>query len=180
MTDMTSESPLSAERSGSKVAAIFADPASAHAAAGRLREALALGEAQVQVIAPGDPRPGHKLEPESRGIFRTMLRAHLRLGLLGAVAGALVFAVMWARGVPFIVNSAVIAAAVLVGFGAVGGLFLGGLFTLRPDHDPYITKVYAALDEGRSAVVVHSFSREQNAKAHEFLQQTSDEVVSTL
>ena len=180
MTDMVGEPALSAELSGSKVAAIFADPDSAREVAGRLREALQLGEAQVQVITPADPRPGRKLEPESRGIFRTMLRAHLRLGLLGAVAGAVLFAVLWARGIPYIVNSAVIAAAVLVSFGAVAGLFLGGLFTLRPDHDPYITKVYAALEEGRSAVVVHSFSREQNVQAVEWLKQASDEVVSTL
>ena len=177
---MASETAFSAELSNSKVAAIFADPAAAREAAGRLRQTLQLEEAQVQLIAPGDPRPGRKLEPESQGIFRTMMRAHLRLGLLGAVAGAVVFAVLWAKGIPYIVNSAVMAAAVMVGFGAVAGLFLGGLLTLRPDHDPYITRVYAALEKGRTAVVVHSFSREQNAQALEFLKQFSDEVVATL
>ena len=177
---MANESSISAELSSSKVAAIFADAAVARETAVRLRQAMDLGEAQVQLIAPGDPRPGRKLEPESRGIFRTMLRAHLRLGILGAVVGAVVFAVLFARGIPYIVNSAVMAAAVLVAFGAVGGLFLGGLMTLRPDHDPYITRVYAALEQGRTAVVVHSFSREQNAQATEFLKQFSDEVVATL
>jgi hypothetical protein len=177
---MANDSSLSAELSSSKVAAIFPDPASARRIAETLREALQLGEAQVQVITPADPRPGRKLEPESRGILRTMVRAHVRLALLGAVGGALLFAVLWARGTPFIVNSAAMAAVTLVGFGALAGLFLGGLFTLRPDHDPYITKVYAALEEGRSAVVVHSFSREQNARAGEFLKQASGEVVSTL
>ena len=177
---MTNETSLSAELSNSKVAAIFADPASARETAARLRQALQLEEAQVQLISPGDPRPGRKLEPESRGIFRTMMRAHLRLGLVGAAAGAVLFAVLFARGIPYIVNSAVMAAAVLVGFGAVAGLFLGGLFTLRPDHDPYITRVYAALELGRTALVVHSFSREQNAQAVEFLKQFSDEVVATL
>ncbi len=176
---MASENAFSAELSNSKVAAIFADPAVARETAGRLRQALQLEEAQVQLIGPGDARPGRKLEPESEGIFRTLLRAHLRLGLLGAVAGAVVFAVLWSKGIPYIVNSAVMAAAVLVGFGVVGGLFLGGLMTLRPDHDPYITRVYAALDEGRTAVVVHSFTREQKTQALAFLKQYSDEVVGT-
>ncbi|MEO6519210.1 MAG: hypothetical protein ABIO17_09495, partial [Pseudoxanthomonas sp.] len=135
---MASDHAFSAELSNSKVAAIFADPVVARETAGRLRQALQLEEAQVQLIGPGDPLPGRKLEPESGGIFRTMLRAHLRLGLLGGVAGAVVFAVLWNKGIPYIVNSAMVAAAVLVGFGAVGGLFLGGLMTLRPDHDPYI------------------------------------------
>lgn len=177
---MANDPFLSAELSNSKVAAIFPDPATANRIAGTLRETLQLGPAQVRVITPADPRPGRMLEPESRGILRTMLRAHLRLGLLGAVAGALVFAVLWARETPFVVNSMVASAMVLVGFGALAGLFLGGLFALRPDHDPYITKVYTALEEGRSAVVVHSFSREQNAQARDFLKQSSSEVVSTL
>lgn len=177
---MPSDSPLIAEVSSSKVAAIFADAASAREVAGRLRAALQLDEAQVQVITPADPRPGSKLEPESRGIWRTMVRAHVRLGLLGAAAGAALFAILQAKGVPFIVNSAVMAAVVLVGFGAVAGLFLGGLVTLRPDHDPYITKVFEALEQGRSAVVVHSFSRDQNAQAEEFLRHASGEVVATL
>ena len=139
---MANETALSAELSNSKVAAIFADPASARETAARLRQALQLEEAQVQLISPGDPRPGRKLEPESRGIFRTMMRAHLRLGLMGAAAGAVLFAVLFARGIPYIVNSAVMAAAVLVGFGAVRPV------SWVPVHpavrtDPYITRVYA-------------------------------------
>ena len=119
------------------------------------------------------------LEPESRGIWRTIVRSHVRLGALGAVAGAVAFAVLWARGLPWIVNSAVMAACVLVGFGTVAGLLLGGLLTLRPDHDLYIIKVLEALADGRSAVVVHAFSREQNAQAAALLSEAHGEVVST-
>ena len=79
-----------------------------------------------------------------------------------------------------IVNSAVMAAAVIVAFGVVAGLMLGGLVSLRPDHDLYINKVYEALGEGRSAVVVHAFSREQNAQAEALLRGASGEVVATL
>lgn len=177
---MPGESALTAEVSNTKVAGIFANAAAARAQAARIRDALQLSESQVQVVTPADPRPGHKLEPESHGIFRTMIRAHVVLGLVGAVVGALVFAVLWAMDIPFIVNSAVMAAAVLVAFGTVAGLMFGGLVTLRPDHDPFILKVQQALGEGRSAVVVHAFSRDEGAQARELLQGASDDVVSTL
>lgn len=177
---MAGDSPLTGEVSNSKVAAVFANEAAAREVAARVRSTLQLSDAQVQVITPSDRRPGRKLEPESEGIFRTIIRAHVRLGLLGAVAGAVAFGVLWAMGLPLIVNSAVMAAAVMVAFGAVAGLMLGGLVALRPDHDLYINKVYDALGEGRSAVVVHAFSREQNAQAEDLLKDASGEVVSTL
>ena len=177
---MTADSPLTGEMSNSKVAAVFTHAAQANAVATQLRSALQLSDAQVQVITPADRKPGRKLEPESHGIFRTIVRAHVRLGLLGAVAGAVAFGVLWAMELPLIVNSAVLAAAVMVAFGAVAGLMLGGLVSLRPDHDLYINKVYDALGEGHSAVVVHAFSRAQMAQAEDLLKAASGEVVSTL
>ena len=177
---MPGNSALTSEVSNSKVAAIFADATAARAEAARVRDALQLSDAQVQVVTPADPRPGHKLEPESHGIFLTMIRAHVVLGLVGAVVGAVAFAVLLAMDIPFIVNSAVMSAALLIGFGAVAGLMFGGLVTLRPDHDPLINKVQHALGEGRSAVVVHAFSHAQSAQARDLLLQSSDDVVSTL
>lgn len=177
---MTGNSPLTGEVSNSKVAAIFADEATARAVAASVQGTLQLTDAQVQVISPSDDRPGRKLEPESDGIFRTIIRTHVILGVLGAVAGAAAFGVLWAMAVPMIVNSAALAATVIVVFGVVTGLMLGGLVSLRPDHDRYIAKVFEAIDEGRSAVVVHAFSREQNSQAESLLKAASGEVVATL
>jgi len=173
-------SSVTGEVSNNKVAAVFTSEATAREVAARVRNSMQLSDAQVQVITPADRRAGRKLEPESRGILRTIIRAHVRLGLLGAVVGAAAFGVLWAKEVPMIVNSAVMAAAVMVAFGSVAGLMLGGLVSLRPDHDGYINKVYEALGEGCSAVVVHAFSREQNAQAEALLKDASGEVVATL
>lgn len=175
-----SDNPITGEVSNSKVAAVFASEASAREVAGRVRSTLQLSEAQVQVITPADRRPGHKLEPETQGIFHTIVRAHVHFGFWGAVAGAVVFGLLWALGLPLIVNSAALAGAVMIAFGAVAGLMLGGLVSLRPDHDLYINTVIDALGEGRSAVVVHAFSKEQNAQAEALLKDASGEVVSTL
>lgn len=179
-TVMSAENPITGEVSNSKVAAIFATDAVAVSAATRVRDALGLTHAQVRVIRPGDPTPGRKLEPESQGILRTMIKAHTRLGIAGVVAGVLVFALLYARGSPMIVNSAVAALLVLVFFGAVAGLMLGGLVTLRPDHDPYIHSVLSAIKDGRIAVVVHAFDTTQRDQAEHLLRDAGGETVSTL
>ena len=177
---MTDPSPITGEVSNSKVAAVFASETLAREAATSVQAALRLGDAQVQVITPRDAHPGRKLEPESHGIWRTIVIAHVRLGILGAVLGALAFAALYAAGLAFITRSPVFAAAVLVGFGAVAGLMFGGLVSLRPDHDPYIQAVRTGLDAGRSAVVVHAFSAEERSRAAAALQARGGETTSTL
>lgn len=73
------------EVSNSKVAAICPSVAVARLQATRVREALHLSERQVQVLVPGETQPRRKLEPESHGIYRTMLWSHARLGVFGAL-----------------------------------------------------------------------------------------------
>lgn len=177
---MSAHSPLTGEVFNEKVAAIFATAQAAEQAADRLRLDLDLPPAQVQVMRPGEYRPGHRLEPESHGIFRTLVIAHVRLGIVGAVAGALLFGLLYWLGVAWIVNSAWLALGVLMGFGGVAGLMLGGLVTLRPDHDRYVLAVQEAIKSGRFAVIVHAHSREEQRRAAEALQQEGGETVKTL
>ena len=112
---MSETSPITGELSNSKVAAVFPDEASARRAAQAVASALSLAAAQVQVVTPGTGSlPGRKLEPESRGIWRTIVRAHLWFGIAGVVGGLLLFAVLHAMGIRFIVSSPVAAALVIV------------------------------------------------------------------
>ncbi len=171
---------ITGEVSNSKVAAVLDNEATARQAADTVRRELHMRESQVRVVAPRDPKPGRQLEPESKGIFWTMLRAHLWLGLAGALLGVALFWLMWALDVPFIVNSAPYAAGALIFFCAVAGLMFGGLVTLRPDHDLYILKVKDALEHGRYAVVVHATSHAQRTQAAELLKRASGEVITTL
>lgn len=173
-------SAVTGEVSNSKVAAVFPREAAARAAAQAVAAALDLDAAQVQVITPSEPHPGRKLEPESRGIWRTIVVAHVRLGIVGAVVGVVAFAVLYAIGLPFITASPVAAALILLGFGAVAGLMLGGLVSLRPDHDRYVEATRDAMEAGNTTVVVHAFSVEQRHQAAEFLRGQGGEVTSTL
>lgn len=177
---MTGSAFLTEEVSNRKVAAIFPSTVQARLHADQVRTRLGLADRQVQVVTPRDQRPGRKLEPESHGIFRTMLWAHAKLGVVGAVVGIIAYVLMHLLAVPMIVNSPALSFGVLLAFGAVAGLFMGGLITLRPDHDPYVFKVLEALDEGDSAVVVHAFSAVQRDQARQILETAGGETVATL
>ena len=173
-------SPITGELSNSKVAAVFPRESEARKAAEGVSAALSLEMAQVQVITPAEPHPGRKLEPESRGIWRTIVVAHIRLGIIGLIVGLIAFLALRAAGIPFIVNSPVAAALSLIFFGGVAGLMLGGLVSLRPDHDRFVEHTRDAMAEGNTTVVVHAFSVEQREQAAEFLRAQGGEVTSTL
>ena len=177
---MSTLSHVTGEVSDSKVAAIFDSERNARRIAQSLRRRLRLKQSQVQVISRHDRHPGRKMEPEGRGIFRTMLVAHARLGLLGLVVGALLFGLLYMTGLELITSSPGFAAAVIISYGGVFGLMAGGLVTLRPDHDPYIHKVRDALADGRSAVVVHAFDADQRKAAREALDAQGGETIRTL
>jgi hypothetical protein len=177
---MTGSVFFTEEVSNSKVAAICPSVAVARLQAARVREAMGLPASQVQVLTPGDTKPGRMLEPESHGIYRTMLWSHAKLGAMGALAGILAYAALRMQAVPMITQSPWLSLAALVFFGGIAGLMVGGLVTLRPDHDPYVMKVLGALREGDSAVVVHALSAEQKREAERILAQAGNETTSTL
>ena len=77
-------------------------------------------------------------------------------------------------------RSPIAAALVALFFGAVAGLMLGGLVSLRPDHDRYIQATRDAMAAGHTTVVVHAFSAEQRDKATELLRSIGGETTSTL
>src|SRR3546814_17917260 len=84
--------------------------------------------------------------------------AHVRLGILGAIARALVFGLMSWLGVRFIVSSPRASGPVLVGFGGLAGLLLGGLVSLPPDHVLYIQPPPEAMEERRPTFLETAFS----------------------
>ncbi len=175
-----SNNPITGEVSNSKLAAVFPAQTSARAAAGELVEQLGLQPVQVKVITPDTADADIKLEPEGGNIWRTIVLAHLKLCALGALVGGLIFAVMMLAGVPFVESSPWAAGGWWVLYGAIGGLFLGGLIALRPDHDRYIQAVRKAIADGGSAVVVHALSVEQQQEAARFLSERGGAVTRTL
>jgi len=175
-----SDIPITGEVSNSKLAAVFDSESAARSAADAVVARTGLQSAQVKVVTPDEPHPNIKLEPEGGGIWRTIVVAHLWLGIGGLVAGALVFAVLWWLQLPLIASSPGIAFVAFVFFGGVGGLMLGGLISLRPDHDRYILVTQEAMTEFRTTVVVHALSVDQANQAADILGGLGGEVTRTL
>jgi len=179
-SDSMSDNPVTGEVSNSKLAAVFNNEAAARAAATALIAETDLQPTQVKLITPDEPHPGIKLEPESGGIWRTIIKAHLRLGLVGLVAGALLFLLLRRLDVPAVVQSPWAAGMAMTAFGGVGGLVVGGLITLRPDHDRYIHATRDAIAERRTTVVVHALSEEQLTQANDVLSARGAEITRTI
>lgn len=79
-----------------------------------------------------DHRVGRTQAPKSRSVLHTIIHAHIWLSLAGAVVGAVAFAIMISLGVQFIVLSPWWSALLLIGFGTIGGLIVGGAVSLWP------------------------------------------------
>lgn len=175
-----SDIPVTGEVSNSKLAAVFDSESVARAAATAVADEVRLEAAQVKVITATDPDPGIRLEPEGQGIWRTIVRAHAWLGVAGVVVGLLVFAAMMWLDVPAIAASPWISFIIFVVFGAIAGLLLGGLVSLRPDHDRYVLATQEAAARRQATVVVHALSADQADHAARVLSGLGADVTRTL
>ena len=180
---MNLKTSLFGERSVTKVAAVFDNRDLAETAAQRLKQVPGMEASQVQLVGPSDKSGvveaplSRKLEPEQAGIWRTLIRAHIVTGLVGAVAGcALYLAFRWGQH-PAILSSPLLSLGVMIFFGSIFGLMLGGLLTLRPDHYRVTAAVRKAIKRGRWAVVSHPVSPQQTTLVMNELRDRSPHVV---
>ena len=164
---MSLKQMLFGERSLTKVAAIFDSRSKAETTVLRLRQAAGMSDAQVKLVGPEDnfgvvDAPlSRKLEPESSGIWHTLLRTHVVTGTVGLVLGALLYTWLRFDGNDAIASYPIVSLVVLVNFGGIFGLLFGGLLSLRPDHYRVMAAVRKAIKRGRWAVISHPVNHEQ-------------------
>lgn len=174
------------ERSLTKVAGLFSSKSVAESVARQVRETAGLDEPQVYLVGPPDgaafnsPAFSRKLEPESTGIWRTMIRAHVVAGGAGVIAGVLVYLGFVLAGSAAVKSTPGMSLVAMVFFGGLIGLLLGGLLTARPDHARVITTVRRAIRQGRWAVVIHPLTQQQLDVSMRELRDRSDRVVRSL
>jgi len=167
------------ERSVTKVAGLFATRSGAEIAMHDLLDSCRLSATQVNVLNPLDGSPARNdaldraVEPEQRGIWLTVIRAHLVMGLLGLLAGVLLYAVLMAMDNAALRSTPGMGLVALAGFGATFGLMVGGVLALRPDHGRVIGIVRGGLQSGQWAVVVHPLDSGQTRQAMALLHQGS-------
>ncbi|HEY9107630.1 MAG TPA: hypothetical protein VIN58_13205 [Roseateles sp.] len=176
---MSAAFKLFGERSLTLVAATFHDGHSASRAVDALRQRLTrkLG---IFLITPRDRRLGRKMEPESHGISRTLLRSHVWLGLAGAGLGLVAAAAGLVAGWPAALASPRVMLAFGTVYGGLIGLLAGGLLTLRPDRARVINQVREASERGRWSVVSHPTSRRDAKLARELLARGGGQVLRSL
>lgn len=171
------------ERSVSKVAGLFNSNDMALIAAQSVVDISSLDVSQVRVLGPSDTvvsddaRVARAIEPEPYGIWQTLLKAHLAAGLLGLVAGVLLFAAMMLVGIQAVVSSPFLSLVAFAGFGLIFGLMVGGVLSLRPDHGRVLAVVRQGLEHGQWAVIAHPCNAQQTHLAVKALQAGSERVV---
>jgi hypothetical protein len=176
------------ERSLSKVAALYDSRERAATAAQAIHNRPGLERVRLDVIGPQDyanasPQSealGVKLEPESKGIWRTFLRAHTTCAVLGILLGCALWGVLLLMDVRWAVSSPWFTLMSTSTYGMLAGLLVGGLITMRPDHNRVIYKVRDATRRGRWAVVAHPQDNQQHARVRDAFADTSSEVLDTL
>jgi hypothetical protein len=152
---------LFGERATTKIAAIFDTHSEACAVADRIRADANLNRTQVHIIGPDDGDFSKRLEPETAGVARTMIRTHLILGAVGFVFGLLIWAGLYAAEIQAVVSSPVLSAVAILFFSTSAGGLLAGLVTIRPDHHRIAERIQEAREAGKWAVVVHPRSPAQ-------------------
>jgi len=183
---MSFKTSLFGERSLTKVAAVFDTRDAAEIAVQRLQEVPGMSASQVQLVGPSDRSGGvaaplsRKLEPEQAGIWRTLIRAHIVTGSIGAVAGCMLYLAFRWEHHPAILSSPLLSLVVMIFFGGIFGMMVGGLLTLRPDHYRVMASVRKALKRGRWAVVSHPVNTQQTTLVMNELRHRSLHVVRSL
>jgi hypothetical protein len=172
-------SAIYGEKFPSKVAAEFDSADDARQAADLLGRQAGISAKQVRLVGPDDSQIDHALEPETRGIGRTLARSHLTLGISGLIVGLLIALVLVITGYSVFRSSPYYTFGILAGFGAVGGLLLAGLISLRPDHDHLLARVKDAARNGRWFLLVHTRDHDEERTARDVLKQVSGKTMST-
>jgi hypothetical protein len=152
----------------------------AESAVNALRAEFGLETSGLQLIKPGDPLIDRKLEPDSRGILATLIRAHLFFGCVGFIIGFLLSLTLIALGLQPFISSPALSIGAITGFLAIAGLLVGGFFSLRPDRDPIIQKAKNATDAGHWFLIIHTRLPEQRQRALVVLNQFSQNARQTM
>lgn len=171
---------LFGEKATTKLAGFFETQTRLDEVSAELRRVAGLQNTQLWVVRPHDSDFERRLEPETQGVARTAIRAHLILGVMGLMAGLVLWGVLHLLGVAAVRASPFYAGGAIVAFSTVGGLLLGGLITARPDHQIVIKAVESATRDGRWSLVMHPRDESQCKSAEAVLASAQVETVRSI
>jgi hypothetical protein len=166
MLDMKDKVPM--DPAPVDVGARFPSRQAAEKAVARLTAEGIVQPAQVEILS-GEGRMHAARAAESKATKRALVRWHVVLGAAGLLVGVLAWLFAWRSGAAIFLSMPVLMLFVAAIFGAIAGLLLGGLFSIRPAKGWLAA---AARDDARAGtcpVVVHATDRKQAHRAREVL-----------
>jgi hypothetical protein len=135
------------EKHTGRVAAVFGDKDSAPTV--------------INIVKPEDNNISKKIEPESHGIAKTIVKSHGWLGLIGMILGLIIATALVISGPEMTQSSPLFTYLVFIFFGLTFGMMIAGAVSIRPDHDPLITKTVEASHENHWTVIVQTDDHEE-------------------
>lgn len=168
------------EQYPAKVAGIFKTETDARSARQTLIDQGKFASKVINIVKPEDPSISEKIEPESDGIAKTTFKSHGILGVVGLFAGFILASILVAAGPTFTQDSPLPTYLALSFFGLLIGLMVAGAISLRPDHDPLITKTIEASQHQQWTVIVQTDDRDAVHKAKEILETNAVTVKETI
>ncbi|MCL7743593.1 hypothetical protein LV476_01330 [Guyparkeria hydrothermalis] len=168
------------ERFPHVVDAVFHDEQGARDAAIALAAKGGLSNEQIDVVEPNDPEWAAKLEPESSDIFRTLLRSHAGLAVIGAVVGLILAGILVGAGFDFAQTRPGWVYGILAVIGGLIGMIGAGVVTVRLDHERSVVETRHATTHGEWTVVAHAHDEDEKHRAEELLRERSNRVSGSL
>ncbi len=111
---------------------------------------LGIEKKKVKIIAPDDEKMSRKLEGPSKPLGKTMLKQHFIYGTGGLLVGMIFAYVLVNHGPEFTQASPMFTYLALISPGLFVGLFVGGLMSLQPSHDPLNQDVVENIQEDKN------------------------------
>lgn len=171
---------LSAEKYSTKIEAIFDSREAALDARRRMVMYTTINSSEVRILSSADDDWQRQIEPETKGIFKTIIKSHYRLALVGLFLGWFVGFSMIVANLPAATSSPFLLLVFMSFLGTMIGLLGGGIVSLRPDHDAVISQARKAIDKGKIVLLAHIKSRKEAEKAKRALEPLSQKIVITL
>jgi hypothetical protein len=156
------------------VGARFNSKEAAESAVQQLKSAGIVKAGQVEIVA-GKGLMRAARGKESQATKTALIRWHVVLGVGGLLVGVLAWLFAWYSGAQVFLTMPVLMLFVCAAFGAIAGLLLGGLLSIRPTKGWLAVAARDDARAGRYPVIVHATDRKQAAKARKILAEADGE-----
>ncbi|WP_017443817.1 hypothetical protein [Gayadomonas joobiniege] len=162
-----------------KVSAVYPTREQTESVAKHLKEEAHLTEQDIKIVPPQDDSLHNKLQPEDKGVRKTLSSTHIILAALGATFGFLVATYLDFSGVTFVLEQPFVSYAVLCIIFAMLGMFAAGLISLRPDQDPLMQSARDANQHNKWVLIVHAKNKIQSSQAKSIMRTQAESLSSS-